>query len=98
MTDVGKLLGIHPEAVPAWHSLSAALDDLGRGPVCGNDPDSWSADGSLKTRREAAEACGWCPVLKECAAFAELSDERQGVWGGVDRGQRPTPTRERKAA
>lgn len=92
--------GIRDEAIPAWLSLSNALDrmaDDGRRPVCANNPDDWDHDAPLATRREAAEACQWCPALGPCGRFAEANRERTGIWAGVDRAGRPT-TRKRVAA
>ena len=88
------LLGIGPEAAPAWLSLCAALDRLteaGRTPVCAAQPDQWSADAGAAARRDAAEACSYCPARRPCAAFADVADERFGVWGGTDRALRPRP-------
>jgi hypothetical protein len=102
MTAAVNPFGIPSAAMPAWVSLSTALEHLvedeGRNPVCATSPDSWSADAKPAVRRQAADACTFCPVQLACAAYAQVGDEKQGVWGGVDRGQRPTPTRKRKAA
>lgn len=43
------------------------------------------------SRREVAAAiaiCQRCPVRIECGDHADASDQRLGVWGGVDRGGR----------
>jgi Transcription factor WhiB len=85
--------GIPAEAMPAWLSLSAALEDLGRPPVCAADPEAWAADAKPRVRAEAMEACGHCPVLKACAAYADAAGEKHGVWGGVDRSTRPAKRR-----
>lgn len=32
--------------------------------------------------REAAELCGYCPALKECARLADAQSSPAGVWAG----------------
>jgi hypothetical protein len=88
-------LGIPTEAVPTWLTLCEALDRLAdekRTPVCAQEPDQWGADATPAARKDAAEACKWCPVVDPCGNFGQF--EKHGVWGGVDRGER----RPRKAA
>ena len=72
--------------MPAWWSLCAALDDVeldGNRVICTTRPDQWSADVSPAARRDAAEACTYCPARHACAAFASANGE-SGVWGGID--------------
>lgn len=42
--------------------------------------------------RHAAEAakrvCAQCPVQAECLAFALRTNQQEGIWGGLTRGQR----------
>ncbi len=100
VTRTADVLGIAPAAQPAWLALRYALDRLaerGRRPVCETRPDQWSADAHGTARRDAAEACMFCPALHPCASFAQAADERVGVWGGTDRGLRPTPSRPKEA-
>lgn len=85
MTAIGKALGIPPSAVPAWLTLAAAHDRLIRPPVCTTAPDDWSTDAPADVRRDAVEACTFCPLLEPCRMYDEAADERHGVWGGVDR-------------
>ncbi|MEP7738304.1 WhiB family transcriptional regulator [Nocardioides sp. 31GB23] len=66
---------------------------MGRRQVpCVEDPGAWSA--SRKTPAEAArqdearEACGWCPVLELCRAYAVAAREPVGVWGGLNERER----------
>jgi len=101
VTKSADVLGIAPDAIPAWLALVAALDrlaDRGRRPVCETRPDQWSADVRATARRDAAEACGYCAALHPCASYADAAGERFGVWGGVDRGLRPSSNRREKAA
>jgi len=87
------VLGIAPETMPAWTALCVALDRLaeaGRTPVCSARPEQWGPDVPAAARRDAVEACHYCPAMHPCAAYADAADERFGVWGGTDRGLRPT--------
>lgn len=91
-------LGIHPDAIPAWLSLRNALDrmaDQGKSAVCTTRPDQWSQDAPQHARKDAAEACTFCPARNACGAFADANRERSGVWGGRD--YSPIP-KTRKAA
>lgn len=89
------LLTIKPEARDAWLLLAAGLDEFaaaGRLTPCQSDPDPFGSDDRAE-RREAAKACGWCPLLEACAAFAEANDETSLVWAGVDRTKHPQTVR-----
>lgn len=82
------VLGIRPEAIPAWLALGAALDrlsDQGQHPVCHQRPDQWSQDAKPYARQDAVEACTYCPIKNACGAFADANVEVSGVWGGRDR-------------
>ncbi|MEV6007297.1 WhiB family transcriptional regulator [Streptomyces sp. NPDC051976] len=37
---------------------------------------------------EAKELCGWCPVRRECLAFALENTLKEGVWGGLTEAER----------
>lgn len=87
MSRTAATFGIHPDAVPAWLSLAIALDrmaDAGRLPVCKQRPDQWSSDVPEHARKDAAEACHYCPAKSACHAFALANREKSGVWGGHD--------------
>lgn len=99
MSNLGTILGIPPAAAPAWVALTVALDrmaDQGRTPVCVRRPDDWASEAPTRARRAAAEACGHCPVMRACAAYADVAGERCHVWGGIDR--TPPPKRREAAA
>ena len=69
-----------------WIALCTALErmaDKGRRPICEQRPDMWQ-DARPDARMDAAEACGFCPAMASCRAFAQANDERFGVWGGHD--------------
>lgn len=94
------MLGIPLEATTAWRVLVTALDrlaDQGRTPVCESRPDDWASDAAAAVRREAAAACGHCPVIRPCAAYATAAGERCHVWGGIDRTPQPTKRQETAA-
>lgn len=46
--------------------------------------------GARRREREqrAQEICGGCPVRRPCAAFALLTAQRYGVWGGLTEADR----------
>lgn len=54
------------------------------------DPDMWfpasKQDPNLKA---AIKICKTCPVIKNCAAYAERTQQSCGVWGGKLIGIRP---------
>ena len=100
MTRSADVLGIPSEAAPAWLALVAALDglaDRARRPVCESRPDDWASDAPAAVRREAAAACGHCPVIRPCAVYADAAGERCHVWGGIDRTPQPTKRQETAA-
>jgi len=71
-------------------ALSALADRRVRTPCqrSGSTRDYWTSD--VREEREyATAACRLCPVHAQCRAAAEETDERHGVWAGVDR-TRPT--------
>lgn len=87
MSRPAEAFGIRREAVPAWVALTAVLEDMadhGQTPVCHQRPEQWSEDATEAARRDAAEACEFCPARHACAAFARANRERSGVWGGLD--------------
>lgn len=90
-------LGIRRSALPAWHTLTAAL--AGAAVPCTGDPEAWWAD-DPGDRATAARACRRCPVLAECGAFATANHEGAGVWAGLDRAPtagRPAQPKEQTA-
>lgn len=44
--------------------------------------------------RDAIELCRVCPVASQCLAYALVTDERWGVWGGLTTTQRDRLERE----
>jgi hypothetical protein len=96
MTNLASLLGIPPDAAPAWVKLVTALDrlaDQGRRPVCATRPDDWGSDAPAHARQAAVEACHHCPVKQPCSAYATAAREPGHVWGGQDRTPRPAKKR-----
>lgn len=87
MSTTASVFCIRPEAISAWLALSDALDrmaDDGQTPMCQQRPDQWSSDATLAARRDAAEACTFCPVQPACLAYAIAQQEPAHVWGGRD--------------
>lgn len=77
--------------------LSIALRDLaddGHTWPCATDPEAWYAD-DPDTRQAAAQRCTGCPAFAPCGDYADATDQRHGVWAGVDRTKR-TPRGRRK--
>jgi len=63
-----------PIADDGWFARAVCLD---------HDAELWfAAPGSV---HEAIALCQTCPVIAECARFADRTNARYGVWGGVDR-------------
>lgn len=65
-------------------ALRAVLDAGNRPPCAGEDIERWTSDEPAE-RAHATQLCQRCPVIRECAAAADSSDENFGVWGGRDR-------------
>ncbi|GAB2747758.1 hypothetical protein GCM10027039_01750 [Terrabacter koreensis] len=82
----------------AHDELARALEeavDLGLIIPCAGS-DDWTSE-DADTRAAAAQRCDGCPCLNECAAAADETKERWGVWAGRDRSPR-TKTKENPAA
>lgn len=63
-----------------WVDLREALVGV-RTPCQSSDAEAWWSD-DRATLAIAADACGLCPVLWQCRAYADAAGERWGVWGG----------------
>ncbi len=64
-------------------ALTQLLERGRRTPCQGRHRDRWtSAD--REEREWAAASCRLCPLISECGDAAEETDERRGVWAGVD--------------
>lgn len=87
---MGYLHQTHAET--ALHTpLSRAATDEGAN--CLGRMDTWavgSEEGGdeLPTDREAQIMCAGCPILKQCAEYAEMKHPAYGVWGGKVYGRR----------
>ena len=61
----------------AWQDAAACAGD--------RDLDAWYAGHSQPDRRAyAVTVCGRCPVQENCGEFAIETDQRFGIWAGVD--------------
>jgi WhiB family redox-sensing transcriptional regulator len=47
---------------------------------------------------EAKAICATCPVREQCLEFAISSNQRDGIWGGLDETERRRVRRRRQAA
>jgi WhiB family redox-sensing transcriptional regulator len=78
------------EDVLNWRTRAACLD---------HDPELFFAPDQERANRrnpriaEAKRVCAGCPVQQECLRWALKHDIREGVWGGLDEGERPTTRR-----
>ena len=88
MRAVGGLSREGAERLPALLGALDRLADQGRPTPCMTDPAPFVSDDQAE-RRMAAYSCTACPVVSECAAFADANAEPAQVWGGRDRTQRP---------
>lgn len=95
---MGHLRRLRQDAMtdqPTAHEVLALalVDAIDAGLIvpCAGSGD-WIAD-DYRKRARAAQACDGCPVLDQCAAAAESTEEKHGVWGAVDRTPRPKSAR-----
>lgn len=66
---------------PQWHD-EAACGEAGASEVFLH-----TLSGSRTFVPAAIAICRRCPVRGECSEHARATDQRSGVWGGVDRGR-----------
>lgn len=63
------------------------------------DPDLFfpvgHSPGWLKQIKQAKKVCARCPVKQACLEWALSTDQRFGIWGGLDEGERRTMARSR---
>ena len=85
MTRSYRHLEVPPEAARAYARLGE-LAAATKTP-CQADPEAWFVR-SGPARREAEEACGYCPIREACKAYNELGSEEYGVWAGETGGYR----------
>ena len=88
-----RTLLIPPAAVPLWLALHEAL--LVQVTPCAADAELWHSHNQSDIEA-ASDACHTCHALAPCGQYANAAGEVGGVWAGVDRGRRPTPSRNQK--
>ncbi len=72
---------------PAIGHISAARDWATEAACRGADTATWFPEPEEPT--EAAKAvCRRCPVQRECLAYAVVTRQRYGVWGGLSEQER----------
>lgn len=83
-----KYLQIKPEARAAWDRFDSALEkarNTGEGvPNCDGKPELYSdyPEDAMPTGDEAFDLCYGCPLMEQCATFAELERPAYGIWAG----------------
>lgn len=89
-----RTLEIPADARRQWRELREAL--AAQEPPCAAAPDVWHSR-NLSDIKAACDACHGCHALTACDDYATAANEVVGVWAGVDRGLRPTPSRSKEA-
>ena len=74
-----------PERDEFDRRLAGLLRSGGWLPCAGRD--EWTSE-NVDDRADAAQCCGWCPLLDACRALAEAEEPKAGVWAGTDYEQR----------
>lgn len=82
-------LGVPEHALPAWealHEVLAGSEITAPCTVADRYSDEWH--GSRAQQARAAASCLDCPAMVECATYARIADEPDGVWGGTTQHER----------
>lgn len=62
------------------------------------DPDLFFAEvGDWRGTQAAMKVCDGCDVAAQCLEFAMRTDQREGVWGGLDASARRRLRRKKRA-
>jgi WhiB family transcriptional regulator, redox-sensing transcriptional regulator len=85
-----------PGSADLWSPAETDLDWQARAACLTTDldlmfPEPPGADGKKTYVSQVAAAkqvCGYCPVRRQCLAYALANDEMFGVWGGRTRRER----------
>lgn len=78
--ELRQAFGLAPRAAAAWLDLQRAVGSR-TPPPCAADPATWTADDADLVR--AGLGCLACSAAAACRRYADLADERSGVWGGA---------------
>lgn len=86
---IGSVMAGRHERYGARDNLPGRGDDWQESAACLGDenPDAWWPEGRHTPRNESMRAkklCLACPVAQQCFDMAMASEEREGIWGGVD--------------
>lgn len=76
-----------------WKETAACL---GLGPLMWFDEDATEDPHCRERRRRAKEICAGCPVGSECLEYALRSNEKYGIWGGLEPRERVALKRRRR--
>jgi hypothetical protein len=73
------------KASQAYLALAKAIEEAPEIPPCQTtDFELWFAEhGDSASTYAAKRLCQTCPVITECLAYALVSKEPHGVWGGM---------------
>jgi len=71
--------------------------------LCRSNPEDWfpgpsNEEGAQQASRFAKEACSYCHLMAECAAYALAHPEETGIWGGTTERDREKLRKRRRAA
>lgn len=93
MTASQQQLYLAHEQPPEFNALVVALGGIA--PPCRTgDPERWFSPDP----QPAMRACGDCHAKVECLAYGRATDQRYGVWGGIDLERRQRHTRTTREA
>jgi hypothetical protein len=68
-----------------WYTLQEAMKDLTVKDVpCKQEPHYYVDYPENVSEDFAEELCSGCPLLKQCYDFAVASEQKWGVWGGIN--------------
>jgi WhiB family transcriptional regulator, redox-sensing transcriptional regulator len=75
----------------------AFMSDMNRGCAPGKvDPEIFHSD-DTDQRNQAKSICRSCPVIQLCHQYAVETDQRSGIWGGVNRNSNALKQARKKA-
>ena len=58
--------------------------------LCKDSELDWMITDTNSAREERKAICARCPVMTACRAYAILTEQEYGIWGGLSPGERRT--------
>lgn len=99
------------EQLTDWIALNRDIDEIAGGQTpCRSAPDVWfprtansgyddAMDNELRDAKQAKQLCLTnCEVVMQCRAYALKHEEMEGVWGGMNFGERREFWRKKRSA